>query len=403
MRPRTVAVFVVVLTLLAGGGAYALASGGTGGDLRVLWVSDTPRNTTVNHHGIGANAGVVVAPASEPGGSPDISKYSCSLIRLGPTDGAVAWRWPVPQDRCFLHALTQPAVADLDGDDTQEVVAGTIENATVVLDGDGRERFRIPMSTYSYGQPSVTDLDGDDAPEIVASDIAGGVVVAAADGTVRWRGNVSGSVWASPLVADVDGDGDREVVVGSNDEAVAYEADGTVLWRRTVGARDVAVARTDDGVLVLTAGFEGVAALDGATGEPVWDRPDLTGPRLAAVGDGDGDGAPEVYPSVGGTDVVALDATDGSEAWRTRLASGDVTTPAPTLADLTGDDTPELAVATSGGTVAVLDPADGSELAAYERDVPVWTSITAADLTDDPGRELLVRYGDGRVVALAYE
>jgi outer membrane protein assembly factor BamB len=401
MRPRTLAAFAVVVVVLGGGGGYAFVTAG-GGSLDVVWVSDTPRNTTVNHHGVGAGAGIVVAPASEPGGSPDISRYSCSLVRLDPADGSTEWRWPVPRDQCFLHALTKPAVADLDEDGSQEVVAGTIEAETVVLDERGREQFGVRMDTYSYGQPTVTRLAADD-PAIVASDIRGGVVVAAPDGTVRWRSNVSGSVWASPVVVDLDGDETREVVVGSSDETVAFTADGAVLWRRGVSARDVAVAHTNAGVRVLTAGFDGVAALEGATGDRTWNRSGVASPRLASVGDGDADGVPEAYLGVSGTDVLALDATDGSEEWRTRLTSGDTTVPAPVLAELDGEGTPELAAATAGGTVAILDPADGSELAAYERDVPVWTTVTPANLTADPGRELLVRYGDGRVVALAYE
>jgi len=96
MRPRTVVALVVVLAVLVGGGAFALVGSGGGGSLDVLWVSDTPRNTTANHHGVGANAGVVVSPASEQGGSPAISRYSCSLIRFGSDDGATRWRRPCP-------------------------------------------------------------------------------------------------------------------------------------------------------------------------------------------------------------------------------------------------------------------------------------------------------------------
>jgi hypothetical protein len=57
---------------------------------------------------------------------------------------------------------------------------------------------------------------------------------------------------------------------------------------------------------------------------------------------------------------------------------------------------------TNSGTVAVLDAESGSEMAAYEREVPVWTVPTPADLDGDGDTEVLVRYGDGRVVALDY-
>lgn len=329
---------------------------------------------------------------------------TCPTARA-PADGDVRWRWPVPRELCFLHALTKPAVADLDGDGRQEVVVGTTEEELVVLGADGEEQVRIPTSTYSYAQPTVADLTGDGAPEIVASDITGNVTVADPNGTVLWRGNVSGAVWASPRVVDVDGDSRREVVVGSSDEAVAFERDGAVLWRRDVAAGDVAVGSVGGDRVVVTAGRTsegGVRAFDGATGEQRWHR-DLVGARLVTVADGDGDGADEAYVSLPGGVVTALSAADGSEAWRTRVeTTEDLTTPAPVLADLDGAGGPELVVATEAGTVAVLDPADGAELAAYEREVPVWTPLTPANLTDSPGAEILVRYGDGRVVALEY-
>lgn len=405
MRPRTAVVFVVVLAALGGGAGVALVWSDDGGSLSAMWVSDTPRNTTVNHHGVGASAGIVVAPASESSVDADGWRYACALVRLAPDDGTVRWRWAVPRDQCFLHALTKPAVADLNGDGTQEVVVGTTERALVVLDGaTGDERFRIPTSSYSYGQPTVADLTGDAAPEVVASDIAGNLTVATANGTVLWRGNVSGAVWDSPVVADVDGDDTGEVVVGSNDEVVVFERDGTVRWRRAVTGRDVEVARVDGTPVVLAAGAGdvNVRALDGDTGEQLWGVAESQA-RLTTVADGDGDDIPEAYVSSPGGVVVALDATDGSEQWRTRLETTEgLTTPAPVLTDLDGTGRSELVVATEAGTVAVLDPVDGEELAAHERDVPVWTSVTPAELTGDATPELLVRYGDGRVVALSY-
>jgi hypothetical protein len=56
----------------------------------------------------------------------------------------------------------------------------------------------------------------------------------------------------------------------------------------------------------------------------------------------------------------------------------------------------------NSGTAAVLDPETGAELALYERTVPVWTFPTVHDVDNDGAAEILVRYGDGRVVALEY-
>lgn len=417
MHARTAVALVAVLAVFAAIGGYALVSGGSGGTLSTVWTSDTPRNNSVNHHPVGAGEGLVVAPVTARTGSGSLERRSCALVRLERETGAIRWWTGVDPDRCFVHALTQPAVSRLDGSDagdagdsgdagdtTPAVVAGTTENAVVVLDGEtGRERFRIPTASYSYGRPTVADVRGDAAPEILAVDIRGGVVVADADGTVRWRANVSGSVWDAPLVADLDGDGEPSVVVGSSDETVAFAPDGSVRWRRPVGGSDVEATRVDNGTMVVATGLDGVYGLDGATGATVWNRSATGSPSMQSLADGDGDGVPEAYVALPGSTVLAVDAATGATDWQRRLdPSSDGVTPPPVLADLTGDGDPELAAATADGTVAVLDPADGAELAAYRRDVPVWTHVTAANLTADPGREVLVRYGDGRVVALAY-
>ncbi|MFC7196811.1 PQQ-binding-like beta-propeller repeat protein [Halosimplex aquaticum] len=176
-----------------------------------------------------------------------------------------------------------------------------------------------------------------------------------------------------------------------------------MLWRRGVGANDVAAATVGGEVRVVVAGNDGVVALDGPTGAREWNRSAAGSPTIGALADGDGDGTPEAYVGEAGSLLRALDATDGTEEWRARLstADGSVTPPA-VLADLDGDGERSLVAVTNGGRVAVLDPATGGERATYERDVPIWTGVTPANLTAAPGEELLVRYGDGRVVALEY-
>ncbi|WP_436908738.1 outer membrane protein assembly factor BamB family protein [Halosimplex marinum] len=406
MRTRTAAALALLVLAFAGAGAVALWAlpAGDGGSLSEVWVSDTARDNEFNHHGVGAADGVVVAPVTALQGQDGLTRRSCSLERLAAADGSVRWWAGVPPDRCFSHALTRPAVADLNGDGALEVVAGTTQNATVaVAASDGRELFRVPTRAYGYAQPTVADVTGDSDPEIVASDISGDVFVATADGAVRWRGNLSTLVYAPPVVSDIDGDGEREVVVAGREETVAFEPDGTVRWRRGVGANDAATATVGGESVVVVAGNDGVVALDGATGDRRWNRSAEGSPAMGALADADGDGTPEAYVSEAGNVLRALDAADGDEEWRTRLATSEgAVTPPAVLADPDGDRSRELVAVTNGGTVAVLDPATGAERAAYERDVAVWTGVTPANLTAAPGDELLVRYGDGRVVALEY-
>jgi outer membrane protein assembly factor BamB len=412
MRPVTALVLAVLVVVFGATAVFVLGGNGApDGELTERWISDTPRNNSINHHavGVGPNGDVIVAPvATIAANNSLLSPTSCTLARLSPRDGAVRWRTTVPPADCFMHALTEPAIADVDGDSSLEVVAATIQNATVVYAAEsGDVETRIPLSTYGYGRPTVANVTDAQGPEIVTSDINGYVVVAGGDGTVHWTRSLNDTTWAAPAVADIDDDGSQEVVVGRNDRTVALNADGSLAWETDVPGPNVAIGQADEDAAleIVTASGDGVTALDGRDGSIEWEHTVEGGATLSAhaVGDGNGDGATEVYYSQPGNLVGALRADSGQSEWTTRLAPEENTmTPAPVLGDLTGDQTRELVTVTNGGTVTVLDPETGSQLAVYQHDIPVWTFPTVADVTDDPGSEILVRYGDGRVAALAY-
>jgi outer membrane protein assembly factor BamB len=411
MRRRTVLALVAVCGLLGGVALFGLGAG-SGGELTERWVSDTARDNEVNHHavGVGPAGDIVVAPVAEvPHSDVPITDTSCALVRLGPGDGSTLWRAGLPAEDCFTHALTEPAIADVDGDGALEAVVSSTEDALVAhATGDGAEEWRVPLSTYGYGRPTVANVTPAPGPEVVTSDIQGGVVVAGGNGTVAWRfalnrtGWSTVSVWQAPAVEDFDADAAPEVLVGSNEGPVVLSAEGTVEWQRDGEAAYTATARIDDdaAVEVFTAGTAAVRAYDGRTGDLEWER-DLANARFRTAADGDGDGSVELYVGrVGGT-VVALDARTGETEWSTTVSdSADAVVPPPVLGDVDGDGGPEVVTALDGGTVAVLDAESGAELAAYGREVPVWTFPTVGDIDDDGSTEILVRYGDGRVVAL---
>ena len=398
MRPRTALLAALCLSLLGSVVVAGLAA--DGGALTQTWISDTARDNEVNHHavGVGPRGDVVVAPVAAVPNAEPIGPTSCSLLRLRPSDGAVQWRWSVPAEDCFTHALTQPAVADIDGDGGQEVAVGTTLDSLVVLDAaTGVEEWRVPLSTYGYGQPAVGNLSGDARPEVVVSDIDGTLVVARGNGSVAWRADTNMTVWARPRLVDTDGDGRREVVLGGTDGVVVYAADGTEAWRSETRATTLAVG--EDGTVL--AGETGqLVAIDGATGERAWERQVAGTPRIHDVGDADGDGSPEVYATIGGR-VTAFETADGERDWTTDLGGAERQSSfAPVLGDVDGDGATDVIAVANDGTVAVLDGTTGAERAAFERSVPIWTVAATSDLDGDGDDEILVQYGDGRVVAL---
>jgi outer membrane protein assembly factor BamB len=399
VRPRTIAVAGVLFVVLAAIAVVTFA--GSGGSLEEQWISDTPRDNEVNHHAVGVEDGVVVVPVAAVVGTTEITDTSCSLVRLDPDDGTVQWRAGVQPANCTTHALTEPAIEDIDGDGDGdlEVVASSTEQALAVLDAEtGTEEWRVGLSSYGYGQPGVANLTTDPGHEIVAVDISG-QVVAAHNGSAIWRYDLNNSAWADPIVRDFDADGTSEILVGTNDETALLSASGHSEWTVPVEATTTAVSTPAGGTdtTVFVAGTGHVVALDGATGERQWH---YTVDGTAAVHDTH-DGM--VYVGISGGEVVALDATSGDRQWRFTFTETDQTvTPPPVSGDVTGDGTAEVVAVNSDGSVAVLSQT-GEQLGTYERDVPIWTFPTVADVDGDGAAEIFVRYGDGRVAMLTYE
>ena len=318
----------------------------------------------------------------------------------------------MPAEECFTHALTQPAIEDVDGDGTAEVLVSSTENALIAYDArTGTEEWRASLATYGYGRPTLATITSSGEPDVVTSDIRGGVVVARGNGSIAWRFglNTTGwnrvAVWDAPIVDDINGDGRSEILVGSSRGPVVLTPDGDVEWLRNGSTRYVATAPVDEDAAleVFTAGTSAIRAYDGGSGAEEWTR-SLSNGRIHTVADADGDGTAGLYVGRFGGDILALNAETGATEWSTSVSSSDDTiVPPPVLGDVTGDGQSEVIAVTETGSVVVLDAASGAELARYERSVPIWTFATPANIDDDSRMEILVRYGDGRVVALEYE
>lgn len=86
--------------------------------------------------------------------------------------------------------------------------------------------------------PAVIDLDGDGTTEIVLAR-ADRLYVFHADGSIVWSANVTGRIWASPVIADlVPGQPGLEVAVAARDHIYAYRSNGAPLAGFPVTARD---------------------------------------------------------------------------------------------------------------------------------------------------------------------
>jgi len=414
MKRTTAVAVVLVFAVLAAGLVVGLVQfADDGGTLEEQWVSDTARDHTGNHHPVAVvereDGADVIAPINDVGD--DMTPTSCALTAIGGESGELDWRTGMSVEHCHIHTFSDPRIADVTGDGAPDVLVGTGRNALVAYDGtDGAELWDREFETIGYSRPALADLTDDPGDEVVAVDFRGNAYAVTSDGTPLWHRALNGTVWAEPAVGDFTGDGTTEIAVGSDEGTYLLATNGSIEREFDATARSLVDEDVDgDGwpeLIAADVGTDGgvVAGIDPAEDRRLWTDGTDDDPAIRAVGDGDGDGATELYVTVRGGRVVALDAASGEREWETTIAVGDDTIlPAPSLGDVGGDEGPELVVPSADGVVAVLDPANGDELASYERDVPVWAPATLGDVDGDDDDEILAVYGDGRVVALNYE
>jgi hypothetical protein len=119
---------------------------------------------------------------------------------------------------------TSPALGDLDLDGALEIVIGLghTEGKVVVLRGDGTpfgdslHVFRWNRS-LGYSSPVIADIDGDQYQEIVAASLDGYLFALEGDGTPvpGYPRKFENQIYATPLVDDLDLDGDMEIAVAT--------------------------------------------------------------------------------------------------------------------------------------------------------------------------------------------
>jgi len=160
--------------------------------------------------------------------------------------GAEIWSNTDPQYRVF--STYQPAVADIDGDNLNEIVTGLyyesqgngiggqegkfVTGRLICFRSDGSVKWLSDWWTQGNAQDieddsaiSIADLNGDGVPEIIL-----GARVFDAEGKLLWVGSAGqGDMFhgAVSAIADLDGDGKMEVIGGNT----AYHSDGTIYWQ----------------------------------------------------------------------------------------------------------------------------------------------------------------------------
>ena len=323
-------------------------------------------------------------------------------------DGAGAVRWSFATG----GKVNSVALADIDGDGSCEIVAGSDDRCCYVLGRDGKERWRYQGAAggdpywrryWKGGEVEkvlAADLDGDGRQEVVFAAANMNVHACDSAGELLWTFTQYG-VCTSLLALDLTGDGKQNVIGGPakitcySNCSVLDEAGKVVSrfgndgWASALTAICTADLEGDGRTQVICGtNMNNVRALDYADGElkARWCFvagdviTSLCAARFAAGG------GQRVMVGSASEYVYCLDAA-GAVVWRRQL--GDAVSRVASC-DLDGDGRDEL-IASTGRALHVLDP-DGGLLA----HVTPGAQVTSLDVS----RTLLLGTADGSLAQL---
>jgi hypothetical protein len=232
-------------------------------------------------------------------------------------DGRELFTAADPADR--VNGLSSLAVGDLDGDGSVDIVTSAFAGRSVFASGlqaferDGRVKWKSDAAyVIGWGGPALADLEGDGTVEVVA----GRVVLHGATGRLKCQAEGPGGQGdhdgRRPLSVpvDLDGDGLQEIVTGN----AVYESDCRTRWVQA-GEPDGFPAVADlnlDGTPEIVVVYSGGVRIQDITGRVLARNvgvPGATDPGGApTIADFDGDGRPEMAMA-GSTQYVVMKPT----------------------------------------------------------------------------------------------
>lgn len=306
--------------------------------------------------------------------------------------------------RVDAHVLATPAIADIDGDGHDELVA-------VVSYFYDRDYYEDERHRQELG------LDVD-----ISKYLAVGVIVYDLNRqTVKWRQHLDLSTdqtkfravsYSPPTLVDVNGDGKLEVVFGTSvgflyvlNAVTGGALEGWPVQMGPILGAVVADDINDDGKLELVATdtLGNVAAFDG-TGKEVWERHlESAISQSVTLGDVNGDGALEVVVGTASGHIHVMEGATGRDLTPFPYKAGGRIMAPILLVPLAASPSPthlHLVVLAHDGFLYALHGADGC-VEALDLGEVGYAQALADDLDGDGRLELLVASMGGDLYAVA--
>ena len=341
-----------------------------------------------------ASANVMMAPVVgdlDLDGVPDIVfiTYSPGVVRAVSGDGG-SELWDYTNGS--IQITGGAALGDIDNDGYLEVIAAT-SSGVVVLEHDGSKKWDGSATSGSiYGtsdNPAVADMDGDGTPEV----IMGGQIWSNTGTRLASMTSYGGSrvnVGSTSFAVDLDGDGQQELIAGNK----AIDINGNTFYSNSYGDGYVAVADFDgdgEGEVVVSGG--GKVRLQDTDGTLIWSQSVSgsssggTGP--ATIADYDGDGEPEV--GLAATSTYTVFDTDGTQLWQNRTQDASSGNTGSSVFDFEGDGIAEAVYADETKLWVFAGPDGSTKLSSTQHTNATWLEYPSiADVDGDGQAEIVV-------------
>ena len=323
---------------------------------------------------------------------------------------------------------TSPAIADLDGDGSLEIVLFAAQEFNnnglrasdlyvYAFDKNGNEKWKHKWSKPNRGHcvrphndpPVIGDMNKDGIADIVTTEDEI-VIVDGKNGAELSRKPLTGQEWCSlrhySAVADLDADGTNELVLGGGGIWV-FDNMGNRLWHKATGAEAFTISDIDkDGrAELVTPTYNAIYAYDGKTGTEKRRQPTSWRPyegSIAATTSYDVNGFPAFVMATNAVtnNTVLVDATLATKWSKPIPLSPYASNDNPSqiaLADLLGQGRPQLITRSPMRSFGIQDLVTGEWVDymhlygwGYHGGAPI-----PADIDGDGKGDVLIDYGKG--------
>jgi len=195
---------------------------------RIIRRIATPGTGDKDVGGIAIDAGFVV-----------FSTDNGQIVKAKLADGSIAWT-----TKLGGKLRPAPALGDLDGTGANDIIVGDERGVLHALDGDtGKPLWTRDTGSNAYdaagfiAAAAIADLDKDGRDDVVAGARDGNLVAyRGKDGEEIWRHEGDSGIHASPSLVDLDGDGRMEILASwSYSRIMILDAPtGAVRWEQTL-------------------------------------------------------------------------------------------------------------------------------------------------------------------------